>query len=437
LEEARHRHATYFLELTQLVEAGLTHQLEKLIFRLEAEYEHVRAALTWAWGIGATRHGLRMVASVWRYWFAHADFMEGLNWLERFIARAEPPTTREEQVTLAEAWTGVVALAHRLDQFERAQDTAERALALPQAVGDKESIAHALSNLANPVGALHEYTRAIARYEESLGINREIHNREGMVFPLLNLGEVYQRMGMPREALDYYEQSIALSREVGQTDWARALSWNNIGEAYIDLDEPMRALDVTKPSYDVYCGLHDVYGVAMCAFTLGRAHWRLGNAEVARAHLDEAVRCYSALGSTLMIVQVCYFHASLALDQGDAASARRYLSEALDDLMNLPGESEYLWWLVERTATVVCRGGKAEQAARLYGAAMVQRDAVPRSIEPAEAEMRTRDLDRLRVILGETTFTKEVDKGREFTFDEAIIALRDELGAVASGNVPG
>ena len=51
--------------------------------------------------------------------------------------------------------------------------------------------------------------------------------------------------------------------------------------------------------------------------------------------------------------------------------------------------------------------------------------------------MRTPDLDRLRVILGETTFTQEVNKGREFTLNEAITALRDELGAVASGNVSG
>jgi predicted ATPase/transcriptional regulator with XRE-family HTH domain len=436
-EEAQRRHATYFLDLTQLIEAGKIDQPEGLLRRLELEYENVRASLTWAWEIGATTHGLRMVASLWRYWFSHTDYMEGLSWLERFIWRAEPPTTREEQVTLAEAWTGVVALAHRLDQFERARAAGERALALRHAVGDKERIAHALSNLANPVTALHDYARAIALYEESLGIQREINNREGMVFPLLNLGDAYLQMGKPRQALTYYEQSIALSREVGETDWARALTWSNIGEAYIDLDEPTRAVEVTEPSYDVFRALHDVFGVATCAFTLGRAHWRLGNAAVAKTYLDEAERSFSALGSALMIVRVRYFHANLALDQENIAEARRYLADALAGLMNLPGESEYLWWLVERTATVVCRAGKAEQAARLYGAVMAHRDAVPRPIEPAEAEMRMRDLDRLRGALGETTLTQEINKGRALAPSEAVSALRDAFGTVASGNVPG
>src|SRR5262249_50316376 len=120
LEEAQRRHAVYFLELTQLIEAGKIGQPEGLLLRLEIEDENARAALTWAWENGAMMHGLRMVASPWRYWFSHTQYMEGLNWLERFISRAEPPTTPEEQVTLAEAWTGVVALAHRLDKFERA-----------------------------------------------------------------------------------------------------------------------------------------------------------------------------------------------------------------------------------------------------------------------------------------------------------------------------
>jgi tetratricopeptide (TPR) repeat protein len=99
------------------------------------------------------------------------------------------------------AWTGVVALSHRLDRFEQAQDSGEQALALRRELGDKIDIAWALNNLANPVAQLRDYKRAQALYEECLAIQRESNNRQGQVFPLLNLGEVYYALGQPREAL--------------------------------------------------------------------------------------------------------------------------------------------------------------------------------------------------------------------------------------------
>ena len=117
------------------------------------EYENIRAALAWALETGATAHGLRMVGALWRFWASHSQYVEGLDWLERFIARANEPVTPEEQAALAEAWTGVMVIAHRQDRFERAVEAGERALALRRALGDKTRIANAMMNLANPLAA--------------------------------------------------------------------------------------------------------------------------------------------------------------------------------------------------------------------------------------------------------------------------------------------
>ena len=112
----------------------------------------------------------------------------------------------------------------------------------------RPQIAYAMMNLANPIIELHDYERAQTLYEDCLALHREIGNRRDQVFPLMNLGGLYYEMGRPREALAYYEESLAISREVGETDWARALTWNNVGEAYIILDEPARAIEVTEPN---------------------------------------------------------------------------------------------------------------------------------------------------------------------------------------------
>ncbi len=428
-EEARRRHAEYCLGLTELIDLRAVDQPEGVMARLETEYENVRAALAWAWAweTGATAHGLRMVGALRRFWDAHAHFLEGLDWLERFVARAGAPLSREEQVALAQAWTGVLVMSHRLDRFERAREAGEAALALQRALGDKIDIAGAMMNLANTLTVLRDYDRARALYEECLALRRETNDRPGMVFPLLNLGGLYHEMGQPREALAYYEESLALSREVGESDFARGLTWSSVGEAYIVLDEPTRAVEVTEPNYQLFIHECSSFFAATCAFTLGRAEWRLGDAAAARAYLDEAERLVRTFGNPVMAARILYFRASLLLDQGDSAAAQCDLAQALADLSGRTRASEYLWLLVERAATLACRRGNAERAARLYAAAVAHRDTTLGPIEPAEHAMRARDLDWLRAALGESTLAGYLAVGRTLSLDDAVALVRQEL----------
>jgi predicted ATPase/DNA-binding XRE family transcriptional regulator len=426
-EDAQRRHAVYFLGLVEQALPAPIYEPEGVMARLKAEYENVRAALAWAWETDAIMHGLRMAGALWNFWYAQSHLLEGLDWLERFISSSGTPKNREEQSALARAWTGVVALSYRLDRFEHSRDAAETALALRRELGDKTDIASSLSNLANPITQLRDYERARALYEECLALLREAGSRQGMVFPLLNLGELYHLMGKSREALAYYEQSIATSREVGETDWARALTWNNVSEAYLVLDEPARAIEVVEPNYRLFAREHDLYCAATCAFTLGRAHWRLGDADAARAYLDEAARLFRDLGNLGARVRVLYFRASLALEQGDIAVSRRDLSQALEDLSGQSREREHIWWLVERGGTLASRQRMPGQAATLYAAAIARRNAVPTLLEPAERELRDRDLEALRATLGETALADAMTAGEAFSLEEALTLLRETL----------
>ncbi|MBF6589499.1 MAG: tetratricopeptide repeat protein [Ktedonobacterales bacterium] len=426
-EEAQRRHATYCLGLTERINLHVTDQAEGVMARLEMEYENVRAALAWAWESGATAHGLRMVSTLRRFWDWYSHFQEGLDWLERFVTRAGTLVSQEEHFVLAHAWTGVLVMSHRLERFERAREAGEVALALQRALGDKTSIAGAIMNLANSVTALRDYDRALALYEECLALWRETNNRPGMVFPLLNLGGLYYQMGKPREALAYYEQSLALSREVGESDFSRGLTWNSVGEISIILDQPSRAVEVTKPNYQLFTREHATFFAARCAFTLGRAEWRLGEAQTARAYLDEAEHLFRTLGSPVMAARILYFRASLAIEQGDIPAARHDLTQALSDLSGKMREGTYLWWLVERVGTLACRRGEPERAACLYGAAIAHRDATPEPMDPAEHEMRARDLDRLRATLGEPLLTNCLCEGKMLSLDAAVVLIRREL----------
>jgi predicted ATPase/transcriptional regulator with XRE-family HTH domain len=433
-EEAGCQHAAYFCKLTQRIDlrvTDLTDQPEGLFPLLELEYENIRSALQRAWETGATVQGLLMVSKLRRFWDLHAQFIEGLEWLERFVARAGDPVSAEERYALAQAFTGIVVMAHRLDRFERAREAGEAALELQRQMGDNSLVAGAMMNLANVETQLRDYARAQALYEACLALYRETNNRGGMVFPLLNLGILLLETGRPHEALASFGESLALSRDLGESDFARVATWISVGEALIVLDEPLRAIEVTEPSYHIAEREHSAFWAATCAFTLGRADWRLGAADNASAFLDEALHRFETLGSAVMSARVRYVRASLALEGGDVEAAQRDLAQALADLAGRPDASEYLWWLVERVGTLASRRGALDRAARLHGAAVASRDAAPRPLEPAERELRARDRESLRVGLGEAALATLLAEGQTLTLDAAVAMARQELAHAA------
>jgi tetratricopeptide (TPR) repeat protein len=320
-----------------------------------------------------------------------------------------------------------MVIAHRQNRFERAVEAGERALALRRSMGDKTQIAYAMMNLANPLGALREYERAIELLEACLAIHRETKNRPGMIFPLMNLGTLFYELGQPHEALTYYEESLALSHEAGESDWARGLTWDNMGEAYVVLDEPARAIKITLQSYRVFKDVHDSFGTATCAFTLGRAEWRLGHAEAARAYFDEAERLFRDLGNQAIVARIQYCRASLALDQGDANAAQCDLALALDEGIDRTRASEPVWRVVERVGTLALRRGEPERAAQLYAAALVSREGTTGPVDPAERDLSAGDLERLHAALGMDGLERALAEGRALSWDEAVALAHEEL----------
>lgn len=426
-DEARRRHGEYFVALTQRIDLRMADQAEGVYALLETEYENIHAALAWAWETGATAQGLRMVGNLRRYWDARAQFREGLIWSERFVAVVGETANEQERSTLAQAWTSVVVMAYRLDRLERAREAGEAALEIQRQRGDKRDIAAAAMGLANVLTSLRDYEGALALYDECLALQREVNNRQGMIFPLFNLGNLYLETGRPREALTNYEESLALSHAVGESDFARGLTWNGVGEALIFLDEPRRAIEVTQPNYQLFVRERSAWFAATCAFTLGRAYWRLGDVEVAGVYLDEAGRAFETLGSSLVSARVRYVRATLALERGDDMSAQRGLTQAFADLQGVSELSKHTWRLIERAGSLVCRRGQLERAARLYGAALAHCDEAAPPYEPAELQLRARDLDSLRERFGEKTLEILMVEAKALSSEAAVSLAQQEL----------
>src|SRR5262249_12213541 len=77
-ETPRRAHATYFLSLSEGIEAGLWGpEMAAVLSRLHREHDNLRAALSWAREQQQTEFGLRLAGALAHFWWFHGHLSEG------------------------------------------------------------------------------------------------------------------------------------------------------------------------------------------------------------------------------------------------------------------------------------------------------------------------------------------------------------------------
>ena len=100
--------------------------------------------------------------------------------------------------------------------YDRAIDFQQQALEIAREIGDRNGIAHSLSDLGSAypfAGRLS--TKAIDFHQQSLEIQREIGDRKGIAKLLGNLGNAYASQGDYTKAIDFQQQALEIAREIG------------------------------------------------------------------------------------------------------------------------------------------------------------------------------------------------------------------------------
>src|SRR5262249_17217344 len=85
-EAPRCAHATYYLSLSEGVEAGLRGpEMVEVLGRVHREHDNLRAALSWAREQRQTEFGLRLAGALAHFWWFHGHLSEGRRWLESLL----------------------------------------------------------------------------------------------------------------------------------------------------------------------------------------------------------------------------------------------------------------------------------------------------------------------------------------------------------------
>jgi predicted ATPase/DNA-binding XRE family transcriptional regulator len=326
LEMIHQQHATYFLSLIEALEPKLRGaEQEFALKRLDADYDNLRAALTWSCA-SDLEMALRMAAVLWEYWLSRGYWSEGRAWLTDILHRSE---------TIPSLPAGL-----------RAQ---------------------VLNGAGLLISVQGDQPAASVYLQESLRLFRQLGDQTGEAWALNHLGQTLIFSDQQEQAVPVFEASLQLFRALGD-NWHSAWVLINLGDVSLDRGETDRTLQFFSEARDLFNVLKHKRGEAHAIDRLGRLAILCRDFNQATAHFSESLRLFDKIGE----LEGC----ALALQNlGRLAAERGQKTQAIEDLiesLRLFGNLNDRWgfaWSVLRLAIVVRDLPQPEPAAILFGAA--------------------------------------------------------------------
>jgi len=216
------------------------------IERLEAEYDNILAAFEWALANDEARLCERLVEGLWFYWVTRGMAAEGSRRASAALERSTSPSpifldlvaelarfsgdlrrsvklkersiatyeAEGDDVRLATALTDLAETLVELSELERAQETAERALAIRTQLGNAVGMAHARAALVRLELRRGNHKRAVALSEESIPVWRERKAWGDLGWECVLAGTAYRRAGEAAQATERLREGVQLGADL-------------------------------------------------------------------------------------------------------------------------------------------------------------------------------------------------------------------------------
>jgi predicted ATPase/class 3 adenylate cyclase len=333
-DQARRRHASYFLAMAEAAEPELTTRDLGWLDRLEREHDNLRAALRWSIDTGEAETGLRIAGAVWRFWQMRDRLAEGRRWTDELLAL---PVAQARTAARAKGLAASGSLAYWLRDTEAVRGP----------------------------------------YEESLAIYRELRDRRGEAEAAYNLGFACLLAGDFGTAKDLYRDAEELHRGLGDPV-REAHATSALGmTAYREGDLASSDALISR-ARGIFLRAGDLWGIALTSGQLSATALRRGDYERAHSTAFEALDANEQLGNTLGMAVSIQALAILAVRVGRPEVGVR-LAGVVDRIREAAGGEAPPILVGLEDPREVARGSLAEQLmASLYeeGRAMSVDEAV-------------------------------------------------------------
>ena len=229
LARVRARHARFYLELAQGLQASLRGpRMAVALDHLAAEYGNFRAVFDWATTDGDLATGLQLAGALYRFWIARGHVTEARAWLEPALSRDGAVEPRIRAVALNVA--GV--LAGMQHEHDKAVAFLSESLDLWQSLDDTHHQAGACVNLGSVAWATGRLEEAQHLFERAQRLYVLVGDRGGQAKAVGSRALIAREQGDLGGATRLFGDALDLSRAIGD-DWGAANSLANLGQVLL------------------------------------------------------------------------------------------------------------------------------------------------------------------------------------------------------------
>jgi predicted ATPase/transcriptional regulator with XRE-family HTH domain len=394
--------------------------------RLQAEHDNLRVALGWFEQTGDGESGLRLAATLWRYWLVRGHLSEGRTWLANAAyTDAVAPGTR------ANALVAAGRLALEQGDTHEAEACNERALALFRELGDVAGAARSLDGLGTVAQVRGDYAHASALLEEALQGYRTVADKWGIATVLNHRAMVAQYQGEYEQAEAISTECLRLFRELGDRQ-AVCNELTNLGALAFYLEDYHRAASRYEESLRVFRELGDSQGISLGLVNLGETRYRQGDLDGAEALYTEALSLCRELGNDSYTALALWLRGLLEQERGDDGRSYAFLRESLL-LSRKIGDKLAIADCLVALAGVAATLGQPTLGARLLGSADALREEIGAPVPPAYLAMHERQRRLVETRLPGDASARASAVGRSMSIDDAVSAA---LGLIDQAQDP-
>jgi predicted ATPase len=426
MERTREIHAWYYVRLSEAAEPELVGPQQAIwLERLEREHENLRAVMRWSTSQamedredGRNKElALRLGGALRQFWYMRSYFSEGRDFLERALSRSKGVAASIRAKALFAATRLNVSLGY-LDQAEALD---EEGLALYRELDDMVGIAASLHLLAAIAWGRGNLAIARSQEEEALALFREVGDRRAVASALVYLGNLVIDQGEYTRASSLLEEGLETNKEHGDmTSLADSLlilarlcylSQGDLAQAHTWLEE----------SLALYQELGDTESIAYYYHLSGLLALSEGDVALAFSRVEQAVTLFKEMAHRYGTTVSLYAFARIVEASGDDARSRSLYEEGIA-VARKEGNRQTIALGLEGLARVVAAQGALWWAARLWGAAETQRQAIGAPIPPVERPAYESSVTAARAQLGDKPFAAAWAEGRSMTVEQVLAA---------------
>ncbi|MCB0117856.1 MAG: helix-turn-helix domain-containing protein [Anaerolineales bacterium] len=411
-KNVREQHLQYFVEFSERVGRGLIgpQQMEWRA-RVLQEWDNLRAALNWA-ARDNVEEGMILASNLGSKFWENFNFQEGIHWLTKFLQR---PDSHAHPKARVRALCVMGYLQFHIQRFDLMRSTAEEALTLSRAIGDKQSECDGLMLMGSAMQFIDGMEQKANFQTQCLELATSIGDvwRQAEALSALS----WDKRDL-KKAFACREQSIVFYRQSG--DWQGLANALSVFASDVALSGDIAYAETLLNEYgklNQHAG--DKRNTEFVLTTKARIALLRGEYEQARSHLETAMAVLQELGNRMGYLWARARLGYVVLCEGHAESAKEIFFECIREFQkdgNRPG----LIFPIELISIYFAQAGEYERAARLIGWAEMTHESIGDPILQVTQLDWAKTLNTIRDVLGEEAFKAMKIEGSAMTMDEVV-----------------